>query len=51
MIFKRYIAPNVMIQILPMLGVTIGTMLGGTVIVETIFGWRGMGYLMVYSPV
>lgn len=47
MIFKRYIAPNVMIQILPMLGVTIGTMLGGTVIVETIFGWRGMGYLMV----
>lgn len=46
-IIYSYVLPNVGITILPMLGITIGSLLGGATIIETIFGWQGIGYLMV----
>lgn len=46
-IIRHYLLPNAMLSVLSMLGVTIGGLLGGATIIETIFGWRGIGYLMV----
>ncbi len=44
-----YVIPNGILSILPMLGITIGALLGGATIIENIFGWRGIGYLMVQA--
>ena len=48
-IILSYLVPNGILFILPMLGITIGILLGGATIIETIFGWRGIGYLMVQA--
>lgn len=42
----KYIMPNALITLLPMLGITMGNIMGGSAVIETIFGWRGMGQLM-----
>lgn len=42
-IMLRYILPNAIINILPLIGLSIATLLGGTVIVEMIFSWNGLG--------
>ena len=42
----RYIMPNALTGLVPMLGLTLGNILGGSAVIETIFGWRGMGQLM-----
>lgn len=42
----KYIMPNALMTLLPMLGITMGNIMGGSVVIETIFGWRGMGQLM-----
>ena len=39
--------PNALPNVLTMLGISLGNLLGGTVVIESIFGWRGMGFLMV----
>lgn len=46
-IFWKYLLPNSLSPLISMAGLTIGSMLGGSAVVETIFGWRGMGELMV----
>ncbi len=42
----HYILPNALTVLIPMLGITLGNILGGSAVIETIFGWRGMGQLM-----
>lgn len=42
----KYIMPNALMTLLPMLGITMGNIMGGSAVIETIFGWRGMGQLM-----
>ena len=42
----KYIMPNALMTLLPMLGITMGNIMGGSAVIETIFGWRGMGRLM-----
>jgi peptide/nickel transport system permease protein len=39
----RHAFRNVLIPVVTVLGVDLGQLLGGTVIVETIFGWPGLG--------
>lgn len=40
---------NAMIQIVPFLGLQFGGMLGGLVIIESVFAWPGLGRLMLDS--
>lgn len=42
-ILFKYLLPNALPGVVSMLGLTIGGLLGGSVVIETIFGWRGMG--------
>ncbi len=42
-IMLRHVIPNASISILVMLGLSIGDLLGGSMIVEVIFGWQGIG--------
>lgn len=44
-----YLFPNSILGLISMLAITIGELLGGAVVAETIFGWRGMGLLMTES--
>ena len=34
-------------MLLPMMGVTMGAMLGGSAVIETVFAIKGIGYMMV----
>lgn len=45
-ILWHYIMPNALTGLIPMIGITLGNILGGSAVIETIFGWRGMGQLM-----
>lgn len=42
-IMMQYVLPNAIINLVPLLGLSIAALLGGTVIVETIFSWNGIG--------
>jgi peptide/nickel transport system permease protein len=44
-IIFRHILRNAVLPIVTMAGVQIGALLGGSVVVETVFGWPGMGLL------
>jgi peptide/nickel transport system permease protein len=41
----RHVVPNSILPVIAMLGMDLGTLLGGVVIVETVFGWPGLGQL------
>ena len=43
----RHVLPNAMPPIVTLLGLSIGGLLGGAAIVETIFGWQGIGNMVV----
>ncbi|MFT4235793.1 MAG: ABC transporter permease [Microbacterium sp.] len=43
----RHVLPNVMTATLTYSGMTLATLMGGAVITETVFGWPGIGNLMV----
>jgi peptide/nickel transport system permease protein len=45
----RHVLPNAMLPVLSVLGLQLGALLGGAVIVETIFGWPGLGLFAVQS--
>ena len=47
MVYCRYIFPHVGLMLLPMMGVTMGAMLGGSAVIETVFSIKGIGYMMV----
>ncbi len=44
-IIFRHIIPNAMLPILSMIGIDIGIFVGGLVVVESVFGWPGIGQL------
>lgn len=48
-ILFRHALPNCAIPIVTVLGLQLGTLLGGAVLTETVFGWPGMGQLFVSS--
>ena len=45
----RHVLPNALNPILSFVGVQIGTLIGGSIITETIFAWPGVGRLMLAS--
>jgi peptide/nickel transport system permease protein len=45
----RHALPNAMIPVATFIGPALGTLLGGAVIIEKVFGWPGMGRLIVDS--
>ena len=51
MVYTRYIFPHVGLILLPMMGVTMGAMLGGSAVIETVFSLKGIGYMMVQGIV
>lgn len=46
-VLRRHVLPNAVATLLPVLGLTIGGLLAGTVVVETLFSWPGLGSLLV----
>lgn len=47
MILTRHVLPNAMLPLITMLGLSFGSLLGGTSIVEVIFSYPGLGNLAV----
>lgn len=41
----RHILPNALLPVVTMAGVQVGALLGGSVVVETVFAWPGLGQL------
>ncbi len=41
----RHVLPNAILPMVTMLGMQVGSLLGGAVLVETVFGWPGLGRL------
>ena len=48
-ILCRHVLKNAMIPVITIVGLQLGYLLGGTVIVETIFAWPGIGKLLIDS--
>ncbi|WP_255400774.1 ABC transporter permease [Methylopila sp. Yamaguchi] len=44
-ILRRHVLRNALLPVVTMLGVQIGSVLGGAVLVETVFSWPGLGRL------
>jgi peptide/nickel transport system permease protein len=49
-VYLHHLTPNAMLPVLTMLGLQVGGMLGGSVVVETIFSWPGLGR-MTYEAI
>ena len=47
MILFRNVLKNIMVIVITLTGISIGSLLGGTVIIETIFNWPGIGSLIM----
>ena len=45
-LFKE-VLPNVMLPLVTLLGLSLGSLLGGTAVVEIIYNWPGMGNMAV----
>ena len=45
----RHVLPNALIPVITFLGFEIGLLIGGSVVVETVFGWPGIGSLLAVS--
>ncbi len=45
----RHAIKNAMIPLITVIGIQVGQLIGGTVIVETVFGWPGIGRLIVQA--
>jgi peptide/nickel transport system permease protein len=46
---KRHALPNAAIPVVTIMGFWVGLLIAGAVITETIFGWPGVGRLLVFS--
>jgi peptide/nickel transport system permease protein len=46
-ILIRHALPNSLIPLITVVGVQFGTLLGGAIIVETVFAWPGIGQLLI----
>lgn len=47
LVVRRHAVPNMLIPIVTVIGLDLGTLLGGAVITETIFAWPGIGQLAI----
>ena len=45
----RHILRNAVLPVVTMAGIQVGSLLGGSVIVESVFGWPGLGLLAYQS--
>ena len=45
----RHMLPNALIPILTVIGISFGSLLGGSVVTESIFAWPGVGRFIVES--
>lgn len=48
-VILREVLPNALLPVLTVSGINFGTLLGGLVIVESVFAWPGLGQLMLGS--
>ncbi len=48
-VWQRHLLPNSLVPVLTMIGLSLGHMLGGAFVVETLFGWPGLGRLLVQA--
>ena len=48
-IVLRHLLPNALLPMITLWGMSLGSLLGGVVVVETIFAWPGLGRLLVES--
>ncbi len=48
-VLSRHALRNAMISAATVLGLQLGTLLGGSVVVETVFAWPGVGWLMLQA--
>jgi peptide/nickel transport system permease protein len=48
-IVARHALPNAMIPVVTVIGLQVGTLLGGAIIAETIFAWPGIGRLLIQA--
>ena len=46
---SAHVIPNALPPVLTILGIQVGQLLGGAIVVEAIFGWHGIGDLLVNS--
>ena len=46
---RRHVLRNALLPVLTMAGVQVGALLGGAVVVETVFAWPGLGFLAYES--
>ena len=46
-ILWREVLPNAMLPLITLLGLSFGSLLGGSAVVEIVFSWPGLGYLAV----
>ena len=46
-VFVRHVYRNMLIPVVTMLGLQLGALLGGVVVLETVFAWPGLGRLIV----
>jgi len=46
-VISRHALPNMLIPVVTVVGLQLGSLLAGAVIVETVFGWAGVGRLLV----
>ena len=50
-LFARHALPNALVPLTTVAGLHVGNLLGGAVVVETVFGWPGMGRLALEAVV
>lgn len=46
-ILRKHVLPNVMLPLVTLLGLSLGSLLGGTAVVEIVYNWPGMGVMAV----
>lgn len=46
-VMRRHVLGNILIPIVTLIGLQVGALLGGVVVVETVFAWPGVGRLML----
>jgi ABC-type dipeptide/oligopeptide/nickel transport system permease component len=48
-IILRHMLPNALLPLVTVAGINLGVLLGGTVVTESVFGWPGVGRLIVQA--
>lgn len=49
LVVARHALPNALIPVVTVIGLQVGTLLGGAIIAETIFAWPGIGRLLIQA--